>query len=452
MSDGQKPDSQNSSVAAYGRREFLGRTGTAIAGAALAGSLGGVARAASSRVAANTLDVWYLTGSPQEAKYITGATNTFGHEHRLKTTVTPYDYDPMNRALKLALSAHRGPDVAYANPSTDDEFVYQKQGWVIDLNPLVKKYGWNKRFAPSVMNYWGPLCCGGDTPRSGIPFDLATVGWFYNPKIFAKYGLKPPTTWAQLEGLLATLKAKGVTPIVIGGLNIADPGSLHYIFEQIAHQTLSRSALQRTQVRDPQASFTAPGFVEALTIAQSWVKKGYLEPNALATSGTDADAMFLDGQGAMIVNGSWKNQQYLAGKNFSPRFFPTPRINTHRPWVMGGYSPNNVWMISSYAHDKAIAAEYLDYMLGGTVARILWNNSDIPAYRFTKTPRPKSQLQADVYAAMQKTQTGFFIGNVGGFFTTEYTQTLAKLFSLQSSPQDVAAQLEANYKRTLSGG
>jgi len=455
MSDGQEPHSQDTSDAAYGRREFLGRTGKVVAATALAGSFSGVARAAGaarSRVASKTLNVWYLTGSPEETKYITSATAMWGGHHGVKTSVTPYDFDPMNRALKLALSSHRGPDVAYANPSPDDEFVYQKNKWIIDLNPLVKKYGWNKRFAPSVMNYWGTLCCDGNRPRTGIPFDLTAVDWFYNPKIFAKYGLKPPTTFAQLESLLATLKAKGYTPIGVGGLHVGDPGSLSFVFQQVVHQTVPRSVLQRQQLRDPNVSWNIPGIVQAATIVQNWVKKGYLNQNVLALSGSDADSMFLNGETPMIVNGTWKNQQYLAGTNFSPRFFPTPRIHPNWPWVMGGYSPNNVWMISSYASSQQTAATYLDHMLGEQVATILWNNSDIPAYRFKKTPKPRSQLQADVYAAMGKTETGFFLANVGGFFTTQYNPTLDKLWSLSITPQQLAQQFQSNYKQALAGG
>jgi raffinose/stachyose/melibiose transport system substrate-binding protein len=455
MTDGHEPSSQETSDVAYGRREFLGRTGKIAAAAALTGSFAGAARAAggalSSSAASDKLEVWYLTGSPIETKYITSLTAMYGGHHRLKTSVTPYDYDPMNRALKLALSSHRGPDVAYGNPSPDDEFVYQKNKWIIDLNPLVKKYGWDKRFAPSVMNYWGALCCGGNKPRSGIPFDLAAVDWFYNPKIFAKYGLKPPATFAQLESLLATLKAKGYTPIGSGGLHVGNPGSISYTFQQVVHQTVPRGVLQRLLLRDPSASWDIPGIVQAATIAQNWVKKGYLDKNVLALSGSDADAAFLNGETPMIINGTWKNQQYLAGTNFSPRFFPTPRIDTKRPWVMGGYSPNNVWMINAHASDQQTAAKYLDYMLGQQVATTLWNYSDIPAYRFKKTPKPRSQLQADVYAAMGKTQTGFFINTVGGIFSTQYNPTLDKLWSLQISPQELAKELQSNYKQTLSG-
>jgi len=108
-------------------------------------------------------------------------------------------------------------------------------------------------------------------------------------------------------------------------------------------------------------------------------------------------------------------------------------------------------MINSHARSQKTAASYLDYMLGEQVATTLWNNSDIPAYRFKKTPKPRSQLQADVYAAMGKTQTGFFLANVGGVFTTQYNPTLDKLWSLSISPQELAKEFQSNYKQTLSG-
>ena len=37
----------------------------------------------------------------------------------------------------------------------------------------------------------------------GVPLAAYTVGIFYQRPIFAKYGLKPPTTWAELTAVSA---------------------------------------------------------------------------------------------------------------------------------------------------------------------------------------------------------------------------------------------------------
>jgi raffinose/stachyose/melibiose transport system substrate-binding protein len=315
----------------------------------------------------------------------------------------------------------------------------------------VKKYGWTKRFNADVMNYWNEICCGGNTPRTGIPYDLVTVGWYYNPQIFAKHNLKPPTTMAQFQAVMAKLKANGVVPFAAGGLNVANPGSLHYVFEQLVHAIVPRATIQQLVLRNPNATWTDPGIVQALTISQQWAKAGYLEENALATSGADADSMFINGDAAMTLNGTWKTQQFLQATTFTPRFFATPRINLKQPWTLGGYSPNNQWMISSFASDKNLGAQYVDFMLGPKAAMTLWNNGDIPAFRFKHTPKPKSLVQTDVYQAMGKARTGFYLG-VGGFFTTQYRPTLETLFNFSKTPQQVAQQLQENYLRLVNGG
>jgi raffinose/stachyose/melibiose transport system substrate-binding protein len=443
---------QVSSTDQYGRSEFLRRAGATVVGASVGlGALRAAAPAFGGAAASKTLTTWYLTGSPTELQYITALSNQFGKKHGLKTSVTPYDFDPMNRALKLALSAHRGPDVAYGNPSPDDQFVYQKNKWIINLSPYAKQYGWASRQSSSVTNYWNDQCC--KSQLTGIPFDLAAVGWFYNPAIFAKYGVTPPTTYAELLSMVKTFKSKGVTPISVGGLNIANPGTMAYVLEQFVHALVNRKTLLKLVSRDPSASWVTGGMVQAMTYAQQWIKAGYLEPNALATSGSDADALFLNGQAAMTINGTWRTADYLKGAgDFTPRFFNMPRMNRRIPWAMGGYTPNNQWMISSFAKDKATAASYVDFMLGEQAARVLWNNGDIPAYKFKKLPPIKSKLQGDIYAAMQKTQTGVYMNTVGGFFSTQWKAVLEQLFNGSLTPMQAAKQLDANYKKTLQGG
>lgn len=441
-----------SSAEQYRRSEFLRRAGATAVGASFGlGALRAAAPAFASAAASKTLTTWYLTGSPSEVQYITALTNQFGKAHNLKTTVTPYDFDPMNRTLKLALSAHRGPDVAYANPSPDDQFVYQKNHWIVNLTPYANKYGWLKRQSPSVTNYWNDQCC--ERQLTGIPFDLAAVGWFYNPSIFAKYGLKVPTTYAEFTSLLSKLKSNGVTPIAVGGLNIANPGSMPYILEQLVHAVVNRATLLKLVTRDPSATWVSPGMIQAFTYAQEWVKNGWVESNALATSGSDADALFLNGQAAMTVDGTWNTATFLKGASgFTPRFFTMPRINPRIPYTIGGYTPNNQWMISAFTKEKDTAAAYINYMLGEHAAMTLWNNGDIPAYKFAKQPHAKSQLQSDIYAAMQKAQTGVFLNTVGGFFSTQWSAVLQQLFSGSVTPTQAVQTVEANYKKTLKEG
>jgi raffinose/stachyose/melibiose transport system substrate-binding protein len=427
-----------------GRREFLAMAGlvAAVSPFALAAcsSSGGGGKGGGAQ---QDLSVWYLTGSPAETKYITALSDQFGAAHKIKATVTPYDFDPINRQLKLAFPAGTGPDVTYANPDRDDQFVYQQKKWIIDLSAAAKQHGWLSRQAPDVTSYWNDQCCGGK--MTGIPFDLAAVGWFYNTEMFSKHGLQAPTTFAEFESNLQALKSAGEIPI-------AGTGQSGYPFEQPAHALVDRDKLFALLNHDPSATFTDPGFVQALGYAQSWVRdKQYFEPRMLATSGADSNALFTSGKAAMVVTGTWNNADFVKNSKFEVGFFPMPMINTALPWTMGGYSPNNQWMISSKARSQSEAIDYVDFMLGEVAARTLWENNDIPAYRFKTPLKPNSKVQGDAYAAMGKTKTGVFLNNIGGYFTTQYIPTIQELYAGKKSPAEVAQQLQDNYKKTLQG-
>ncbi|MCL5269885.1 MAG: extracellular solute-binding protein [bacterium] len=48
-----------------------------------------------------------------------------------------------------------------------------------------------------------------------IPLDFIEIGVFYNKDVFDRYGLKPPTTWAEMIAVCRRLKAEGITPFSV---------------------------------------------------------------------------------------------------------------------------------------------------------------------------------------------------------------------------------------------
>ena len=49
-------------------------------------------------------------------------------------------------------------------------------------------------------------------------------------------------------------------------------------------------------------------------------------------------------------------------------------------------------------------------MLSEETARLLWDAGKFVTYRFDEVPPPVNQLQADIYAAMQVTGPGYYMG------------------------------------------
>ena len=64
---------------------------------------------------------------------------------------------------------------------------------------------------------------------------------WYNKKVFADNGLKPPTTWDEFFKVADALKAKGIVPLVIGTKEGWEAG---HTFETILAQRPGRRRLQ----------------------------------------------------------------------------------------------------------------------------------------------------------------------------------------------------------------
>ncbi|GAA2122430.1 ABC transporter substrate-binding protein [Actinomadura napierensis] len=131
-----------------------------------------------------------------------------------------------------------------------------------------------------------------------VPLNTAYWGMFYSKKIFAKYGLTPPTTWADLMKIARTLKSKGQVPF-----NQTTPTSLFSFawFEQLLAGT-DPDLYERLSTG--QASYTDPGVVKVMEQWKSMIDAGYF-----SNPGDKADPAdhFKAGDAAMVISGTWFN-------------------------------------------------------------------------------------------------------------------------------------------------
>ncbi|WUH97144.1 extracellular solute-binding protein [Spirillospora sp. NBC_00431] len=131
-----------------------------------------------------------------------------------------------------------------------------------------------------------------------VPLNTGYWGMFYDKKIFAKYDLKPPTTWAELEKTAQTLKSKGQVPF-----HHTSPTSLFSFawFEQLLAGT-NPDLYERLSTG--QASYTDPGVVKTMERWKTMIDSGWF-----SKPGDKADPAdhFKAGRAAMVVNGTWFN-------------------------------------------------------------------------------------------------------------------------------------------------
>ncbi|MGW0943829.1 ABC transporter substrate-binding protein [Streptomyces sp. NPDC002623] len=114
--------------------------------------------------------------------------------------VTVYSWNDVDAKVKAMVDAGDAPDMAqigsYADYAADD--LLYKVGDVLSI--------------PVEADFVSQLANAGDVRgiQYGMPFASSTRLLFYNKTLFAKAGLTPPTTWAELAKDAKALKEEGV--------------------------------------------------------------------------------------------------------------------------------------------------------------------------------------------------------------------------------------------------
>ena len=133
-----------------------------------------------------------------------------------------------------------------------------------------------------------------------LPFGMNIEGFWYNKSVFEDAGVEVPTTWDELLQVCDTLKEKGIQPIATGG---SDKWPTTRIVNAYAYRTMGADAVKKAC--EGETKFTDDGFVAAAQMVADMADKGYFGEGATTVDNTTAEGMLLNGQCAMLYDGSW---------------------------------------------------------------------------------------------------------------------------------------------------
>ncbi|MGY4719033.1 ABC transporter substrate-binding protein [Naumannella cuiyingiana] len=210
-------------------------------------------------------------------------------------------------ALEQRWRSGDGPDVDYGmfDGTVPSQRVWANDGFLLDLKPYLDAPDpttgktWGESFTPAASGFMVNPDNGG---VYGVPSELSTQVLFYNKKIFAESGIKPPTTWDELMKASADLKAAGVDPIAITGLYQPYMGmwSDNLWLREVGWTTANDVLVNgKGRITDD------PGFLRGLQKVQDLRDGGYLMSGFQGTDFTAAQAQFFQGKTGMILMGSW---------------------------------------------------------------------------------------------------------------------------------------------------
>lgn len=198
-----------------------------------------------------------------------------------------------------------------------------------------------------------------------VPLNVVYWAVYYNKQIFEDNGLEPPTTWAEMENVMQTLRDAGVTPL----------HQMNIIFEFVYFMALTAGQNPETYLGllDGSASYTDEDVTVAVDKWQEMIERGdFIDPGVTG----DPQALLMNGEVAMAYFGTFFTGQLtaidaVAGEDYGIFLFPNLNEATSTQPVVLETGP---LCVGSGAENEAAALEYSKWWLS-TEAQTVWSDS-----------------------------------------------------------------------------
>jgi raffinose/stachyose/melibiose transport system substrate-binding protein len=358
-----------------------------------------------------------------------------------------FAFNDLVAKLPLAMSGPNPPDVTeLAGAGGNTGTVLVKGGLLVNLDSYAKKYGWTKRFSKSFLS-WGKFTTAGQHGYGhlyGLAQSGELVGVYYNKSLLKSLKIAVPKTLAEFEKALATVKEHGKTPILLGDLE-KWPASHDYASLDI--QLAGASFIRHFYYADKHVSYNTSQNLQAATTFQSWAKKGYFEDGFLGVSYNDMVPKFSSGDYAFLITGSWLDPDLEKAMGTNVGFMLVPPVKAGNYGGEGATS--EPYAISSKSKNKAIAAQFIDFITNKAAELALLKSGDLPGMGGLAKNLPSNTAQAGLVHAWGQVAKAnglapYFDGATPTLSDTLYSG-LQELLGGQISPQQFVSQIQDNY-------
>ena len=242
-------------------------------------------------------------------------------------------------------------------------FEYAQKGYVLDLSkePVLAKVIDSAKPAVTLQG-----------KQWALPMDFAGIGIIYNKAIFARYGLKAPATYRELERVVKTLKENDVTPFA--GL-LKENWSIGHFITLVHTSLLAEKKIPVAKfIADMDAGKTSYGVVDTKTLFSTIdTYVGNMDANAAEMSWDQQQAAFAGGKSPMMVQGLWSYGAAIGtNPDLDAGFVPFPMFND--PKMVKFYADvDSCFGVSAQAPaDKQAAAKKFLAWLAGPKAVKIW--------------------------------------------------------------------------------
>ena len=286
----------------------------------------------------------------------------------------------------------------------------------------------------------------------GLPIALSQVGFLCNKELMAKAKIDPAAikSWDDLLGAVKTLKAAGVTPIVVGG---ADKWPLHFYWTHLAVRIGGKPAFDAA-LRGENGGFAGETFVKSGELFKQLVDLQPFQNGFLGFKNPQAVGYFGDGKAAMTlaISSAYHLQRALAADKIGLSEDKLCWFNF--PAVAGGKgAPTDTlggitgWLVTKGSPKEAV--DFLKYFISKDVqTRLAAGNFIVPVVQGADAGLNNGFMKL-IAANLAKSNyhQNFYDQSLGPSVGRVVNDVSAEIAGGSMSPQDAAKAIEAARKQ-----
>ena len=420
---------KTTSASALSRRSFLlGATGIG-AGLALAGC------ASTSAGAGGVTQISFYVSKPEVLQYFDGLIAQF---HREQSGVRVVRDSTSNMSADFV--RNNPPDLGCWNYNFSVvEFV--ERGALSDLSDMAEAKRINPDITP-LMNQTASF----PGRTSAIPYSVAGASVLYNVDLFAKHGVKVPTTWDELVAACETFQKAGIAPFYNtykDTWTIAQ-GMFDYTVGGMVDvpKLFSRLDAEKATVGSGSATSFEKDLESPMKRMVQLTK--YSNKDAASRAYGDGNLAFSQGKGAMYLQGPWALNE-IAKTNAKMKIgsFPLPVTNNPDDLKIRVNVDLALW-IPEVSKKKEAAREFLRFLMRPEIQNRY--NADNNTFGTTKDAPPTKN---PALVGMQKyyDDAAFYLGASQLIPSEIPVANYAQSIALGSAPRPVLDQLDGDWSR-----
>lgn len=366
---------------------------------------------------------------------------------------TAKSFTDLETTVQLVVSGDDPPDVVQMNRGRQDMGKLVAANLLVSLDSYSDIYGWDNRYAGSLLranSYTENAETWGAGDLYGLSQEGQIVGAFYNREMLQELGADLPTTFDEFEILLDTAKSAGMLPIQFGNLE-GWPGIHEF-------QVVQNNYADGGQINDliygtdAQVSFDTQQTALAAETIQLWTKKGYFAEGFNGTSYDDAWKSFAEGQGLLLITGTWLTPDLQDAMGDNLGFFVLPTGPNDSLVTLGGQQLP--FTITARSDSQDVAAAYLDFITSENAADVIRDTGGLIAMNFEVIDFPPNSVLGDVYTAWAEVNEADaivpFLDQATPTMYDTSTAAIQELLATRTSPAQFAAALEKDHADFIS--